>query len=72
MNKNHTEIKNRNEELLDSIDAGGIDLADAVIAALVADGIAHEVAVQASNAIALAYQIRQRAHEDALVGVGAI
>jgi hypothetical protein len=64
-------IINSNNALLDSVDDGGIDLADAVVAALVEDGVPYEMASSARNAIALAYQIRQRSREDALVEVGA-
>jgi len=68
MNKNHTEI-NLAQELLDSIDAGGIDLADAVLAACRADGI---TAQWPAHVVALAYEIRRRAGRDALAEVGVI
>ena len=48
------------DDLLDSIEDGGIDLADAVVQALMADGIAHEVASQCRHAMALAYRVRSR------------
>ena len=48
------------DDLLDSIDAGGIDLSDAVIAALKADGLD---ATQCQHIITLAYRVRARSQE---------
>lgn len=60
MNTLHNEIKKNTERLLDSVDDGGIDLADAVVQALLADGIEWEDAAKAFNTIALAYEVRRR------------
>ena len=56
----HSEIKKNTGRLLDSVDAGGIDLADAVVQALLADGIAWEDAAKAFNTMGLIYEVRRR------------
>lgn len=65
MNTLHNELKKNTERLLDSVDNGGIDLADAVIQALLADGFEFEDAAKAFNTISLAYGIRRHENETA-------
>lgn len=66
MNTLHSELKKNTERLLDSVEYGDLDLADAVVQALLADGFEWEDAAKAFNTISLAYGIRRREHEEGL------
>jgi fructose-bisphosphate aldolase class 1 len=63
MNNLHKINTNQNPsaDLIDSVECGDLDLADAVHKALVRDGIEPHVAMTARNTMALAYEIHKRA-----------
>jgi hypothetical protein len=61
----HQELKTNAGRLADSIDDGGLDLHDAVIQAMLADGFTFDEAVRAMNVVALAYEVRRRAYAEA-------
>ena len=60
----HSELKQNSSRLADSIDNGGLDLHDAMIQALLADGFTFADATKALNAVSLAYEVRRRAYND--------
>lgn len=63
MNTNRKQ--NPSADLMDAVEQGYLDIADAVASAMVRDGVDPQVAMVAKNTMALAYEIHKRALKSA-------